>query len=278
MNEYPSSDFMHKIYNGLKLYVFAPIIIYLLVLLIATVGINSKEIILLFPILTLTAAIYLIYVVSRYNDDVVEYVKTFVNRLKIGVALWILSSALQIILVFTTLYIGDFSQTFLWLTIILSLAGYGVVGSGYGYLSSEGGIRGSQLTTKGFYTVVISTIAIILLALIYISIDSPQGMGWFGPSQEEIQAYQTKIAWLTVFIVLAILASLAGQFAIIFGSRFIVDSVEIFEISNSSGSTITPNYCATPEDSEPLSTTDSAPQMPQAPDSDTTKLINEDLN
>jgi len=283
MNEYPSSAFLRSVYNGLKLYVFTPIIFLLLVLIFDSAGSKSTEVLYLLPMLTIIATGYILYVTSKFNENVTEEIDVFVRRLKVGAAFWIISAVLQLLMMLAEIRSEHTILIFVLSMFVLQLAGYGTVGSGYGGLSSESGMRGANLASKGCYAVVFATITMVLLFWIRNSMDMPKGMGWYGPSAAEIQSYQTKMAWIMVFLVLSLLTILGGLCAIIFGHRFLIDSAEIYETDETSSEDIPSNYCYNPEmNKSPLSTSPSqspdasTPQHPTLPDSDATRLIDPD--
>lgn len=229
MNEFPSSSFMHRLYTGMKFYLFAPVIFIIIAMFFAAAGAFSKAIIYLMPLLIIVAASYLFATASNFNEETTDDVKSFVIKIKVGSLLWILAGALSLFMAVTE---SD-SVGMLALIAILSV-GFGVAGSGYGTLASNVGVRGAQLTARGCYTYVGSVILIAILLFSYKAITPPLGAGWYGPSAEEMQAYQTKMALISVFTVLAFLCTIGSLCAILFGSRFMVDSTELMEQAESS--------------------------------------------
>lgn len=225
MSEIPSSYFMRRLYTGLKFFLFAPILFFLIAMFFTAAGGFSEALIYLLPLLILAAAIYLFSTANSFIEATTDDVTSFVNKIKTGSIFWIAAGVFSFIIVVSK----STNTALLAFTSLLSLTGFGFLGNGYGILASQVGIRGAQLTARGCYTYIGSTLLITMLYYFLKTITPPTGSGWYGPSAEEIQAYQSKIAILSLLLVLAFLCTIGSLCAVLFGSRFMVDSVELAE-------------------------------------------------
>lgn len=247
---YPSSDVMRKLYKGIMWYFIAPIAYIFLVIIVA--GDFSELTRCGVPIIMCALACYNAYELNKAKAEYEGTARAFLSKVSQGFMLLAVAAVLGLVYMTTTNV--KLMPAALILLVLATLAGYVRIARGYNVAAQVDEMRGAGMATRGMWAVVLAIMAGCLIVLI---MDNTRpSYSYYGYNE----SYIRMMMLYQVLFYVVMLVAIGGVFALVYGTRFMVDSAEALEF-NAEDDDTTP----APAKADPVT--------PVAPNDDTTQMI-----
>lgn len=141
-----------------------------------------------------------------------------------GAAILCIPAILSMIQILTS----NSSDALAWGTLLINIVGCSFMALAHNKIANDSGLRGSNLSAKGWWVLISCILLGVLLAIILVNLDKPY-YGYYGYNSDSYESFMLKTLMLTSLIITCAIAALGAIFAIIYGTRFMIDSAEEIE-------------------------------------------------
>lgn len=221
---FPSSDVMQKLYKGIMWYFLAPIAFVFLVIIVAGGDAFSALPRYGAPVIMCAVACYIVYVLNTARADCQGTARAFISKVALGFVLLAVASLLGLVCMMTNNVKLVLATVILLL--LVTLAGYVMIARGYNDIAQVPGMRGAGLATRGMWAVIISIVAAGLILLIMNN--TRPSYSYYGYGYDS--SYYRMMAIYGILLYVVVLVAIGGLFALVYGTRFMVDSAEELEL------------------------------------------------
>ena len=222
---YLSSATMRTIYTGYKWYFIPLFAIYPFVTLVAGLsGASGLKSIVIAPIAMIIGMGIIASKCFGATKEENPEASSMLTKLGTGAAILCIPAILSMVQILT----DDYSDWLIWGSLLINLVGYTIIALAHNKIANDSGLRGSNLSAKGWWVLIACILLGVLFALILVSLDRPY-YDYYGYSSTSYESYMLKTLMLTSLIIACAMAALGAIFAILYGTRFMIDSAEEIE-------------------------------------------------